>query len=262
MSQTTVRNEPAAAYPGMPANADRGQHVTSRLLSTLQLEEIEITGTTDGAYSVTIDGDTEADYTASGNTEEEIRDALLADLQASSKKISAEASGTDKILVESTDPDDADGFTIAVAGPGGPDITVAQLVAQGQEVPFGVGVVNDPRAAEAGTQVRLPRTAAEITGGTFEGVARGDTSRGGNNGKYPDKAAIPCQRRGPIWVKTEDACSEGGDVYCRFTDPTADFGLGSFRSDDDGGDCAQVPTAKFRRNSTAGGLNLLELNLP
>ena len=262
MSQTVMNDNPAVAYPGLIADASYKKNVISRILNVMQLVEVAITGTTDGVYSILADGVAQASFNASSNTAEEIRDGLLADYATSSAvAAAAEASSTDKILIEQTDRDSVTDLAWTVTGPGGPDITVTELVSQTQKVPFGVGVVSDPRAENSGEQARLPRTSAEITGGTFQGISVGDVSYPNEDGTgYASQSSMPILRDGPIWVRTEDACEEGGQVFCRFADPTAAYGLGSFRSDADGSDAVALPGAMFRRTSVAGGLNQVELN--
>lgn len=261
MSQTQMVDDPAQAFAGLVYDVEPKKTI-SRIANTMQLVEVEVTGTTDGDYKILADGVEQAGFTASTNTEEEIRDGLLADYATTAAvEADAEASGTDKALIEQTNRDSTTDITWTVSGPGGPDITVTVLVAQAQRIPFGVGVVVDPRESSPATQCRLPRLTGEITAGTFLGIAAADTSLPNDDGLgYESQKSVQILRKGEIWVVTEDACVQGGQVFCRFQDPTADYGLGSFRSDADTADAVAVPGAMFMYDSDADGLNRIELN--
>lgn len=264
MSQTSVANEPTNAFPGMDGDGGGHSDIMSRIVSTQQLEEVTIVSNADGTFTIDIDGDEEANTVASSNTKEEIRDALLTDLGSSDKSISAEASSTDKILIESTDEWDDDGFvaTVDETGNSGVDISTSTLVAQAETLLAGLGVCTDDRAAAVGSsgkQCRLPRQATDVTA-NFLGVTRADTAREANAGSiYQNRSAVSIKAIGRIWVRSEDAIAENGDVYCRYADASANYGLGSFRSDADTSDAAQVPNAKCRVAADAGGLALIEL---
>ncbi len=261
--QTTMSDDPAVAFAGMSADASYKKNVISRIIAAQQLELVTIAGNDNGTFTITIDGDIEATFIKAGaETAADICDDLFSDLQASSKPISVSQPTTTTILILFTNYDATTDYTIAVNSTGtGADITVAQQQAQAQKVPFGVGVVSDPQEAATATQVRLPSATGEITAGTFQGIAIADVSYPNDDGTgYSQQSSIPIQRDGSIWVLTEDACVDGGQVFCRFQDPQTGFGLGSFRSDADTADAVAVPGAIFRRTSGAGGLNIIELN--
>lgn len=260
--QTSMSDDPTRAFPGLLADASLKVNVISRLITTQQVELVSIVGNDDGTFTITIDGDVEASYAASSKTAAQICDELFADLQASTKPIAVTQPTTTTIRIVFTDETRTTDMSIAVNSTGtGGDITVANQVPQGSAVPFGIGVVSDPDEAVSGTQCRLPRATGEITAGTFQGIARGDTSQPNDAGAgYTNNESVPIQRDGPIWVRTEDACAVGGQVFCRFQDPQTGFGLGSFRSDADTADAVAIPGAMYRLVSGAGGLNIVELN--
>lgn len=257
--QTTVSKQPTNAFAGM--EGDSGGDVISRMIATLQLDQITVAGNTNGVFKVVIDGTEEGNTTAASNTIAEITAALLADLENSTSSLSAEASGTDKILIESTDQFDTDGFTtVATAVGSASDMTVTTLVAHGQTVQGGIGVCTDPRAATSGLQCRKPRQATDVTA-NFLGITITDTGLGADSAAiYGQHATVAIKHKGRIWVKVEDAVAEKGSVYCRYTDATAAYGLGSFRSDADTSDAALVPSAKYVVAAAAGGLALVELS--
>ena len=75
--------------------------------------------------------------------------------------------------------------------------------------------------------------------------------------QYADGAVVPVLRVGQIWVKTEDACTAGEDVFWRVVAEGSEE-AGSFRNDADS-DCVELPLARFIRTSSAGALNIVEL---
>ncbi len=108
---------------------------------------VTITGTTDDTYEILIDGVVAGTFVASGSTAEEIRDGLLATLNATNDAATGDALDTDKIVVRDPGrPLDADnklitgtktntGFTSTVTGT---DITIAEQdgFADGEDLIF------------------------------------------------------------------------------------------------------------------------------
>lgn len=76
---------------------------------------------------------------------------------------------------------------------------------------------------------------------------------------YADGATVPVLDKGKIWVTTEDTCVERGAVYVRIAASGANTQIGAFRSDADGGNAVLVTNARWDRDSSAGGLNVLVL---
>ena len=264
MSQTSVSTDPAVAVPGMDADIGNS-NIISRINGTQQLDLVTIAGNDDGTFTITIDGTQEATFTASSDAATVIAADLLADMASPTAAVTAEAGTTIQILIEGTtrafETSDDSTFVTTVASSGtSADITVSTLVPQNQELPYGVGVVMDPRAATSAKQCRLPRLTGEITAGTFLGITRYDSSREANAGNgYTNQSDVSILRYGRIYVRVEDAVVEGGDVFCRFTDPTTAYALGSFRSDADS-DAVAIPGAMYMSSASADGLAIVELN--
>lgn len=74
-----------------------------------------------------------------------------------------------------------------------------------------------------------------------------------------DAAAV--MRRGRIYVYVDGDVTPDDTVYCRHTVNTGKLILGAFRADNDGGK-AQAVTAKFLTSASAGGVAVLDINLP
>jgi hypothetical protein len=77
---------------------------------------------------------------------------------------------------------------------------------------------------------------------------------------YADNEYAPLMRQGRIYVKVEDAVSEGQRAYCRHTAPGSET-LGAFRGDDDSGNAAAY-FARFAHDAAAGDLVPLEVDVP
>lgn len=108
---------------------------------------------------------------------------------------------------------------------------------------------------------------ASVTLADFVGIAVGDgrtresgypnTDASEDDPVYADKDTVPVMSMGAIWVRTEDACVENGAVYVRIAPNGANVLVGSFRSDADTANAVQVTRARYGRDSSAGGLNIV-----
>lgn len=117
----------------------------------------------------------------------------------------------------------------------------------------------------------LPDAAGEITDvGSVLGISVADQGREQDPAvtlpTYPDKSAVPALRRGRVWVKVEEAVSNGGAVWVRFAAEGALDELGAFGQDDgdegSGATRAQLPSAVYRTAAGAGEFAVVEINLP
>jgi hypothetical protein len=107
---------------------------------------------------------------------------------------------------------------------------------------------------------------SSVTLADFEGIALYDHSMVPNvvpsqdqTAEYHDADTVSVMRKGAIWVETEDACSAGGDVYVRVAASGANTQLGAFRSDADSANAVAVTGARWGKDSSAAGLNVVEL---
>jgi len=135
-------------------------------------------------------------------------------------------------------------------------------------VPFGKLVVATTGQSEK--LAKLPTAAADITtAGIVHGVAMADTSKetpkGATFGYYAENDAIPCVRKGRIWVVSEDEVTDlDQGVYVRFQNPGGsppDASLGSFAAAA-GADYALLAGARWRTRTTGTfGLAIVELDL-
>jgi hypothetical protein len=118
--------------------------------------------------------------------------------------------------------------------------------------------------------VKAPAAATDITDkGSALGVVIADQARAQNpavaNPTYPQFAAVPCLRKGRIWVKSETAVDDGAPVFVRFAATVNGSVLGAFRADADTistvDAAAALPGAVFRGTYAAPGFVVVELDL-
>lgn len=251
--QTTFNTSPARAFAGMEADTYPSA-IISRVLSTKQLVEL-LFGTTDGTYTVTINGTLVGTFAASTSTATAIRDDIYNDIAASAAPVTVTKVSTNKLWIEKNDYGDP--FTIAISTVSG--YTKTQLVDQSTIAPFGVGVVADDRAAVSGKQCRLPRQAADVTGGNFLGVLRANTSKMPAGG-WPAQSVPDIVRQGHIYVLVEGTGAEGAPLYMRYASGSGGSQLGAFRADADTSTAAAVPGLKALEAWTASGIVLAEVH--
>lgn len=248
--QSSFSRDRSAAFAGLIESA---LDVISRINATRRLYSVVVGGTTDGTYKILYDGVEVAEFAASSNSAAEIRDGLLADLVADGT-MTAEASSTNTILIESKEYGSSPVVTSSTTGA---TLTVTELVPQSQEIPFGVGVVTDPRAADSGLQCRLPRLTGEVSSPTLLGIAARDASLPANAGGWASQSSVSVLRRGRIWCVSETAQSEGANPYCRFAAGTGTQ-LGAFRNDADSTTAVQAKGLIVVKGCTGAGIFLAE----
>lgn len=74
--------------------------------------------------------------------------------------------------------------------------------------------------------------------------------------------AVAVMRRGRIYVYVDDDVTPDDTVYVRHTVNTGKTVLGAFRNDNDGGKAQALATSKFLTSASAGGVAVLDINLP
>lgn len=250
--QTTYSLTRTRAVAGMVADSFLHEHL-SRVLATQQLEELTF-GTTDGTYTVTVDGVVVATYAASGNTATQIRDEIYNDIVASAAPVTATKVSTNKLQLKKNDFA-ATGFTIAISSVSGYSKT--QLVGQGTVVPFGVGLCRDDDSPVSGYRCRLPRVAADVTAG-FLGIAAFDSTEPYTAGGWQPGSIPRLVHRGHIWCVTEGAIAELAQMYCRFAAGAGGTQLGAFRADADSATAAAVVGLRALESCSGAGIVLAE----
>jgi hypothetical protein len=252
MVQTSYSNTRTRAVAGMVANSIPAEYI-SRVLATQQLEELTF-GTTDGTYTVTINGVVVGTFAASSNTAAQIRDNIYDDIVASAAPVTATKVSTNKLQLKKNDFADT-GFTIAISTVSGYSKT--QLVGQGTTVPFGVGLCRDDDSPVSGYRCRLPRVSADVTAG-FLAIAAWDSSEPYAVGGWQPGSLPKLLHKGHIWCVTEGAIGELAQMYCRFAAGAGGSQLGAFRADADSASAAAVVGLRAIESCSGAGIVLAE----
>ena len=100
---------------------------------------------------------------------------------------------------------------------------------------------------------------ASLTAGTVEGIATWDPTKEPPALHGPGQV-IPVARTARVWVCSETAVLKGASVYCRVRNPSANWPLGSLRTDDAGGDAVLVPGMRFVSSASAGDIVKLQVD--
>ncbi len=139
-------------------------------------------------------------------------------------------------------------------------------------IPFGKMCVIDSAGTFTVDQVALPNAAAEIAAGFLQGIAIAETSKQLDPsvawGHYKAGEMVSVLRKGRIWVVCEQAVTAlNAGVFVRHTTPGGApplASLGSFRIDADTANATAMPagTAQWLTLCSAGGLALLQIDLP
>lgn len=127
----------------------------------------------------------------------------------------------------------------------------------GMAAVFGTNAEKQIKKAVATGEVFAGITVAAMT--TEQTLVPGSISD--STGKWLQYDMVPTLRKGQIWVKVTQDVNPNDPVYFVHTnaDPTK---IGYFRKDADTANADLVPTGIFRTAALAGGLALVEINLP
>lgn len=135
-------------------------------------------------------------------------------------------------------------------------------------IPYGVLAVID--ASNDGgfdnLAIKVPAASADITtAGKAVGVVLADQARAQDPSVaaavYPQNSAVPCLRKGRVWVQSETAVVDGAPVFVRFATGSGGSQKGAVRADADTASAAQLPGACFRGSYAAAGYVVVELSL-
>lgn len=115
----------------------------------------------------------------------------------------------------------------------------------------------------------LPDAAGDVTESGLGIVEYLTGHQPGSTAVYDSGTMLSYVRKGFVWVVVEDSATAGQHPFVRITakaTPLANEAVGRFRSDADGADsgiATELTEAVFRSTqATAGGLALVEINLP
>ncbi len=126
-----------------------------------------------------------------------------------------------------------------------------------ENINFGLGLVKGTGDSDA----LLP-----VDGdGDFIGVAirtQGIEQNGSGEAFYAEKSAVSVLNRGRIYVRSEQEVVAGDPVFLRFEVGAPGTVLGAFRKDADTDKAYALSGVRFVRGAAAGGLAVIEINLP
>lgn len=154
------------------------------------------------------------------------------------------------------------GFPGMVADSG--DRHVKSRVNPSVVIPYGLGVTK----GTDDDHVKLPTTSAEAL--KCQGVAIADFATeqiaNGSDPAFPVKSAVPVLSKGRVWVKVEIAVVAGDQATVRFADGNSSrTQKGAFGNTVDqvaSANTAELINARYETSAAAGGLAILDLNLP
>lgn len=135
----------------------------------------------------------------------------------------------------------------------------------GANVPVGRAVVFDAGGGTTELAFKLP----SLVGDTVLGVLIADQTIPQNaviaNGGVVDDGMGSIVAHGEVWVSVEQAVTPASPVFTRYTLAGAtgtNPALGKFRTDADTAKAVAVTNARFLTSAAAGGLALLQINIP
>ena len=254
--QTTVQNAMAIGVPGQIADLANNESVAYANYSK-QLDRLTISAD-DTTTTITLDG-TAYTYTGGGGeTKAQIAALLYAAINAGTDAVAYYTAATEYVDVEALTPGTA--LTVAATA----SCVLTHRIGNSAAINYGLLVVQDEKDAD---KAAVPILTTDVT---TVGKALGVTvhtqadeqsyaSSGGTGYALGDCMSV--MRKGRIYVEVEDAVVAGGAAFVRFTATSPEI-LGAFRSDADTADAVALPNAFFRTAAAAGGIAVLEINLP
>jgi hypothetical protein len=245
---------PAAAFAGLVADSFP-KSIISRANASRKLVEV-VASTTDGTYTITINGTAAATYAASSASAATIIADLIADMAANADVTAVAGNTTAKMWIEQISYSDT-GFTIALASITG--FTATTRVEAAAALPFGVGVC---AAGTGSNKCRLPRVIADVNTGLFLGITCAETAREPSSSSTPggyksgaSRDVVSIAEMGHVWVAVEGTVTEGQQLFCRYAAGTGTQ-LGAFRADADSATAGAVVGLQTTQARTGAGLVL------
>ena len=256
--QSSVETNMAIGVVGQLADSGFTDIIT-RINNSKQRVSVTMTAI-DLATTLTINGTAfTVNSGAAAKTKTELRDLLIIAVNAGSEPVTASINDADELYV------DADVSGTAFTAVGTTNCSVADVILNETNVPFGVFVVEDLTGL-SDERAHLPQATGDITTvGSGAGIAvhshASEQDKGGiNNLGYEPQSAMSVLREGRAIVRVEDAVVKGGLAFVRFVAGAGEQ-LGAFRSDADTADAVALPNATFKTSADAGGLAIVQVDV-
>lgn len=125
------------------------------------------------------------------------------------------------------------------------------------EINFGSAVV----AGSDENHVKLPAASSD----KFLGIAlrtQAMIPNADGSSSYKAKDAVSVLSQGRVYVKVEEAVAAGDSVFVRYASGVGGSVPGLFRNDADTSTAFELTRARFIAGADAGGLAVIEINLP
>jgi hypothetical protein len=273
--QTSILSVPAYGKNGMLA--DSGFHdILTGILAQRKRYSVAVVAANDAVYTITLTPPGGAAvpfvYTADADaTAAEIVVGLRDLINAGTVGVVASGSAS-PLVIESTLVGPEGDFGYSDGTSGGGSLTETLVSAQQSTVAVGAYVCLDDLRTLPGPAdyaVRLPRAAADITGGRGLGllVEQHDIvqlpieagSAYATALSIPGNDCVNVLHEGRAWAYSESAIVKGAGVYARFASGSGGSVLGVLRGDDDSSTAALIPRAKALTSCSAGGIFIVEI---
>jgi len=249
--------------------SESGPRKIDSLLNELLAQETEVPigGTTDGTYTVQIDGEEgifQVSFVAVAQTADQIADGLAAAILADVDLINiVDASSTSGTPLELDFLHAGKTYTITFpSNPGGNMSVVVVQAAGGTDVQLAVAVVQGS-TDETALAPDSGSVDADIVGFTVRNMGiQVNSGIQTNTDVVSPGEMLSVMSQGNFVGQTETAVVKGADVFIRIDSPGAGQFFGGLRNDVDGGNAIQVLGCVFNSTLTAAGLAKVRVNRP
>lgn len=261
MPQTIVRSAQLKGFPGLIDGLDMRDIIT-RINNSKQTISTTITAA-DASTTLTINSTAfNVNSGAASLTKTELRDLLIAAINAGSEPVTASINDADELYVEANVSGTA--FTYADTL----NVSSADIILNEVSVEFGLVVVQDDEVG-SGHEImaHLPSVTTDISNvRKVLGVAAHShnfeqTKPTSGNLGYAPQSEMSIMKTGRIWVASEQVVVTTDTPFARFVAAGTEK-RGAIRKDADTSDAVALPNARFLNNSeVVDGINLVLLGV-
>ena len=256
--QTTVQTSMAIGVPGQIVDLANST-IVAYANNSKKLDRVTVSAA-DTTTVVSIDG-TDYTWTAGVATAAVIAATLVTTINAGGESVTLYyTAGNDYFDVESNTAGTAVPVGVATAT----SCVVTERIGNAAAIGYGLCVVQDEmdddkaHAAVVTGSISTAGSALGVTVHTHTNEQQYGTAGGTG---YDLEDVMSVMRKGRIYVEVEDAVTAGAQAFVRFEATSPEL-HGAFRSDADTADAVALPGAFFRTTTAAGGIAILEVNLP
>ncbi|MCK5605464.1 hypothetical protein KAR91_26465 [Candidatus Pacearchaeota archaeon] len=259
--QLAVKSQQDKGFPGL-IDGLHAADIISRINNSKQTIDTTISAA-DAATTLTINGTAFAVNVGAGVlTKTELRDLLIAAINAGSEPVTASINDADQLYVEA----DVSGVAFTYADTA--NVSSADLILNDPSVEFGLVVVQDDEKGSAKESLaHLPSITTDISDvfkvlgvAVHQHTVEQAKPTSGNLG-YPPQSEMSIMKKGRVWVQTEVTVLSTDTPFVRFSASGTEK-RGAFRNDADTADAVALPNSRFLNDSeVVNGINLVLLGL-